>query len=306
MQFMTHWALTHCKALTHCEQHLRATQARQPQARFVLPATGAAWNACARNGNHWLKCQSAAIDKERDTMQLWSNQRFLAIYSGVLTAAFAVTVLAAFTDQPDKASFREITVQRINVVEPDGTLRLVVSNKAQSPGIFVKRKEYQPGFHATAGMIFLKDEGTENGGLIFSGSKDPNGNTSSSGHLSFDRFEQDQVLSLDAAHYNDQSAVGLSMLDRPSWSIVEYLELLQRIANLPPDQQQAEIQRFEQTHPPGARRVLLARNQDQSTSLQLRDTQGRDRVILKVDADGTPRLQFLDADGKVISQLPPG
>ena len=232
------------------------------------------------------------------------SQRFLVIYSAVLTTVFAVVCLTGFTDHTDQASFREITVQRINVVEPDGTLRLVVSNRARSPGIFVKRKEYQPGLHDTAGLIFLNDEGTENGGLIFSGAKDQNGNAASSGHLSFDRYEQDQVLSLDASHYNDQSVVALSMLDRPSWSIVEYLELLERIKGLPQDQQQAEIQKFEQTHPLGARRLLLARNQDQSTSLQLRDPQGRDRVILKVEADGTPRLQFLDANGQVISELP--
>ena len=63
------------------------------------------------------------------------------------------------------------------------------------------------------------------------------GNSRSSRHLSFDRYEQDQVLSIDAQNYNDQSAVALRMWDRPSWSIVEYLELLDRIAGLPEEQQ---------------------------------------------------------------------
>ena len=146
-------------------------------------------------------------------------------------------MLSGFSSRAASTSFEEITVQRINVIEPDGTLRLVVSNKAKSPGIYVKGREYQPGLHDTAGLIFLNDEGTENGGLIFSGSKDASGNNSSSGHLSFDRYEQDQVLSIDAQNYNDQSTVALSMWDRPSWSIVEYLELLDRIAGLPEEQQ---------------------------------------------------------------------
>jgi hypothetical protein len=44
---------------------------------------------------------------------------------------------------------------------------------------------------------------------------------------------------------------------------------------------------------------------DRSVGLTLKDEQGRNRILLRVDADGTPVLQFLDADGKVTAQLPP-
>jgi hypothetical protein len=242
-------------------------------------------------------------------MKLYSNQGFLTVYSGLLTAALAVILLSGSTDQENtngkKAHFDEITVQRINVVEPDGTLRMVISDKTRSPGIFIKGKEHLPGFHSSAGMIFLNDEGTENGGLIYSGEKDKDGNISSSGHLSFDRYLQDQVLSLDASQYNDQSAVSLRIIDRPSWSIAEYLALVERIESLPPEQQQAEIDKFNATHPAGQRRIFLGRDADQSTSLVLKDTAGRDRIVLRVDPDGTPRLQFLDTNGAVVSELPP-
>src|SRR5580704_2495534 len=111
--------------------------------------------------------------------KLFSSPRFLAIYSGVLTVAFAVVVLAAFAESRRKQTFDEIDVHRINVIEPDGTLRLVISNKAEFPGIIIKGKETPHPDRKTAGMLFFNDEATENGGLIFGGSKDDQGRVSS-------------------------------------------------------------------------------------------------------------------------------
>ena len=55
-------------------------------------------------------------------MRFISSRRFLTIYSGVLTAIFTVTILAGFAGPTKKTAFDEISVQRINIVEPDGTL----------------------------------------------------------------------------------------------------------------------------------------------------------------------------------------
>jgi hypothetical protein len=35
----------------------------------------------------------------------------------------------------------------------------------------------------------------------------------------------------------------------------------------------------------------------------MKDSKERDRIVMQVQADGTPLIKFLDADGKVISQL---
>ena len=40
--------------------------------------------------------------------------------------------------------FDEIDVHRVNVREPDGTLRLVISNDARLPGVIVRGKENPP------------------------------------------------------------------------------------------------------------------------------------------------------------------
>jgi hypothetical protein len=237
-------------------------------------------------------------------MNFLSHPRFLTIYSGVVTILFAVTTLSGFACAPKKASFDEITVGRINIVEPDGTLRMVLSNKTNSPGLILKGKEYQHPNRKTAGVIFFNEEGTENGGLSFGGAKDKDG-VHSSGHLSFDQYDQDQVFTIDAGEQNGRRQSGLGIWDRGDYPIMEALEVVQRIQKLPAAERDGELKKFRASHPGDAQRAYLGRAADRSVGLRLMDQQGRDRLRLRVDPEGTPVLQFLDAAGKVTAQLPP-
>jgi len=101
------------------------------------------------------------------------GKRILFTYSLILTS---LIILRLWSEQakPGSANFDQITVHRINVVEPDGTLRLVISNHAALPGIIVHGKE-QPFPRPQAGMLFYNDEGSENGGLIFGGRRNAAG-----------------------------------------------------------------------------------------------------------------------------------
>ena len=159
------------------------------------------------------------------------TQRFLAIYSGVLTAAFAVSMLSGFAARSKKANFDEINVRRINVGEPDGTTRMILSNKSDAPGI-----------------IIFDDEGTENGGLIFGGSKSKEGKVETWGHLSFDQYQQDQVFSIDASEEDGHRSSGIGIVDRGDYRLLEALEAVTRIRALPPAQQEAEFKKFQATH----------------------------------------------------------
>lgn len=87
------------------------------------------------------------------------SERYLACYSGLLTLVFAVVVLTGAA-QSRVAKFEQIDVQRINVREKDGTLRMVVSGHDTFPGLIVRDKEY-PHPRPQAGMLFYNDEGTE-------------------------------------------------------------------------------------------------------------------------------------------------
>jgi hypothetical protein len=39
-------------------------------------------------------------------------------------------------------------------------------------------------------------------------------------------------------------------------------------------------------------------------ALELKDKEGRDRVVIRVGADGSPVIQLLDENGKVVGRLP--
>jgi len=235
--------------------------------------------------------------------RLLGNPRFLAIYSGVLTLVFAATILAGFAESHQKQKFGEIDVERINVVEPDGTLRLVISNKASFPGIIIKGKETPHPTRRSAGMLFFNDEGTENGGLIFGGSKDAKGTVTSYGHLSFDQYEQDQVFSVDADQENGQRTSEVRMIDQPDHPITQDLEAMARIAKLPETEQAAAMKQYRAGTQHSETRIQLGRADDRSVALRLKDQQGRDRIVIRVASDGTPTLQFLDASGKVTNEL---
>jgi len=231
------------------------------------------------------------------------GQRFLMIYSGVLTAVFAATVLSGFVMSPRSMTLEQLDVQRINVREPDGTLRLVISNADKEPGIIIKGKEYPHPDRKAAGMLFYNDEGTENGGLIFGGEKSKDGTKETYGHLSFDAYEQDQMLALNVQQEGDRRSTEMRFKDYPDYSILEQIQFMNAIKGLPKDQQEARWRAFLSAHGASTTRALLGRAPDNSVVLALSDAQGHPRIMLKVAPDGTPSLQMLDSSGKVTNEL---
>lgn len=238
-------------------------------------------------------------------MKLPFGQRLLVIYSGVLTLVFAGTVLMGATSGTRDASFDQITVHRINVVEPDGTLRMVISNAAEAPGSPYHNKIYPRPGRMDAGIIFMNNEGTENGGLIFGGRRSSDGKVSSFGHLSFDSYDQDQTMVIQADQDDTtRKATYIKINDEPAWNEFDALNLMQRTRDEPAAQRQAALQSFLKTHPTAKPRIYLGTRDDHSSDLVLDDAQGRPRIVVKVAVNGSPVLQFLDSRGKVIEQLP--
>ena len=250
-------------------------------------------------------------------MRRFSGQGFLVLYAGVMTVAVTVLFAGGFTST-DAANQRldTLTVQRINIVEADGTLRMVLSNNRRIPNIIVRGKEYPDfnGRHAStaAGIMFYDAQGTESGGLTFGGKKDANGAISRFGHLSFDRYDQDQMLSIDASDDGTNHESSIRFIDQPNWPISELLDLLERIQSLPPDQQQAEIARFLETHPLGAVRSVFNNDQqpgtpaNSRTALSFIDPSSRERARLgMVGAAIEPALEFINESGDVTHKYPP-
>lgn len=238
-------------------------------------------------------------------MKFRFGQRFLIIYSGVLTAVFAVTVLSGFVAVPKKTTLQELDVQRINVVEPDGTLRMVISDKTRFPGAIIRGKEY-PHPRPQAGMLFYNDEGTENGGLVFGGHKDADGNLiDSGGSLTFDKYEQDQLVQLLGVHDSSGHQAGLIVSDRPDRSIVQDLTESAKLDKMSSAERKKLVQQRHKDAYYGAARITVLRGDDGVAKISLRDAHGHPRIVMGVANDGTSSLKFLDAEGKVQNELTP-
>lgn len=255
-------------------------------------------------------------------VKLLSNPRFLAIYSGTVTLTFLLTigfvvarggfdlrpVSAAQTPVPQSSTFDEITVHRINVVEPDGTPRLIVASKAAFPGEFFKGKEISRADRRdSAGMLFMNDEGTENGGLVFGGHQSSDGTPHSFGHLSFDEYEEDQTLTMDTSQFGDSHFTAYQINDAQSGlETPEVIEAFRKLREMPEgaERQKARADLIAKYHVRLTQRAGLERDDDKSVALRLRDPEGNTRILLRVAADGTPTMQFLNVAGKVSSQWP--
>jgi hypothetical protein len=251
-----------------------------------------------------------------------SSPRFLAVYSGILTVVFVFTVGLAIThdgagllrvsgaEQHDgrHTDFDQLTVHRLNIVEPDGTPRLVISGKAEFPGAFFKGQEVPRPDRQQAGMLFMNDEGTENGGMLFGGYRSGDGKLHSFGHLSFDEYEQDQTLALDTNQDGDVRDTSYQINDNVGATLfTPDISAAYSAAHAIPEgpEKQKALAALAAKYPLRLRpRAALERDPDKSAVLRLRDPDGHTRILLRVAADGTPTMQFLDAAGKVTHQWP--
>lgn len=68
--------------------------------------------------------------------------RWLRAHAVINTPVLALLALAAFRQDAPKARFSELDVERINVVEPDGKLRMVISNRPRSTGPIYKGQPF--------------------------------------------------------------------------------------------------------------------------------------------------------------------
>ena len=228
--------------------------------------------------------------------------RLLKAYAVVATLVCAVFCLTAFTLQNRKPKLEEIDVERINIVEKDGKLRMVISNQErQHPGIVngkvIERKGPRP-----PGMIFFNHLGDEMGGLIFG----DNGGNGHFGALTWDKVRNDQTIGFRHLESdNGTYQTGLEMWQQPNLpsdvAAAKY-DAASKIAD--EKARKAAIQAMIDNNELATNRLFLGKRRDNSTMLVMSDIKGKPRIRMQVAPDGTPKLEFLDEAGKVIYSLP--
>ena len=233
--------------------------------------------------------------------------RRLRLFAYGSTSLLCVLALTAFARTYQKQKFEEIDVERINVIEKDGKLRLVISNRARSPGPIFKGKPFGYEGGNRPGMIFFNDEGTENGGMTFTGSQDADGKYRATSHFSFDQFNQDQILYFQYTDNNGQWRTGMTIADRTTVPITQLVALQDSIKQMPEGATKAAAtKRFMEPRPGEpifAPRVYVGRDPAKAALVLLSDRAGKVRIRLAVDSLGRGSLEFLDASGKVTRSI---
>ena len=236
--------------------------------------------------------------------------RLLRAHALITTPLLIVLLLAGFLQAAQRTRFTEIDVERINIVEPDGKLRMVISNRPRSIGPIYKGQPFGYPGGTRPGIIFFNDEGTENGGLGFSGGRQPDGTFRAGAQLAFDQFDQDQVLFLQYSDNNGQRRMGLTVADRADVSIYDFVMRRDSINKMPdgPAKTAALAKLMEPVNgvPLAATRVYVGRDPSKSAIVNLSDRLGRARLRLLVDSVGAARIEFLDEAGRVVQRIPEG
>lgn len=229
--------------------------------------------------------------------ELW----FLRAY--VIASAVLLAVLSTAAFRQSTQTFGEINVSRINVMDADGTLRMVISNKDRMhPGVMDGVTINRP--RPVAGMLFFNDEGDEVGGLTFTGRTGETSRRANAG-LMFDQLNQDQTIGLSYSETDGRRSAGFQVWDRADSPLSDLIKQMNE-ANQMTDAtaRDAKLAAIRAAAPPGPRRVFVGKNPDRSATVSLADAEGRPRLRLTVDAAGNPRIEFLDEAGKVLTRLP--
>jgi hypothetical protein len=126
---------------------------------------------------------------------------------------------------PGKLAIDELDVRRINVIEPDGKPRVIITSRARIPGASFGGKEYpHPGRDIGGGLLFYNDEGTEAGGLCYS-NRSAGGKTDNQMLLTADQHNQNELMGLTYSTEHGQRIAGLTVYDdHPDRSLLPLIE----------------------------------------------------------------------------------
>ncbi len=222
------------------------------------------------------------------------------VFSGTL---ILFLLLNSFRLEHKIENFDVINAKRINIIEKDGTLRMVISNKElqHSGRMDGQDWEYR---ERPAGMIFFNDEGDECGGLIYETKKLKDGSRRNGMSVTMDQYRDDQVIQIlnDERVLSDKiiSERGLSINNFPTMEGVNARNKAFEKAEKISDEKlrSAKLREINQQY--GSKNLLfLGKTKGNSQGLFIADHTGQPKLMIYVDEKGEPKIQTFAADGSI-------
>lgn len=132
-------------------------------------------------------------------------------------------------------SFKSINVEKLNIVEEDGTVKMSLFNSQNMPPLIFEGEDILPGHRQEdehSGIIFYNGDGFEGGGLIYGSKEHENGDYESVLSLTFDQYQQEQVVQMFSVEENGEQTYGFNFFDRPKETIKETIDKINRIKQM--------------------------------------------------------------------------
>lgn len=235
-------------------------------------------------------------------------EKEIKVLRGAVMACLALSAVIVTTGMKanQDVRFDTLTVERINIVEADGTVRMLLTNTARFPTTEqVNGTVLNEDRKKRAGMLFFNEEGIEAGGFIYDGSKNEHGHSAGMS-LTFDKYDGDQVMQLltwdEMRNGKRVISSGLAFNDRPEHETQEGVRQIMRELNQidDPDLWREKAMSYqEQGLIGGAQRILLGKTRDSNNGLFLYASDGSPRAMFYVDEHDEVQLQFINSQGDI-------
>jgi hypothetical protein len=239
-------------------------------------------------------------------MRVFERKNLVFAWLSLISVGVVVLLVQPAESVQKPNEFDEINVRRINIVEPDGKPRVIISSRALMPGLYWAGKEYKHPTRDDGGFLFFNDNGDEVGGMTFANRKSGDNNSVHSGLL-FDQYQQDQTLGLVYNERNGQRVAGMRVWNRPDESLFPAIELGDKLARATSAEEKAAIRQqmneFGKTWQGKVGERFFAGKEADTTLVRLADANGKPRLVLRVDDKGQPAVEFLDESGKVTKRI---
>ena len=238
---------------------------------------------------------------------------FLRTFAVATVIGFVFIATLAFKKNGNQ-KFGEIDVERINIVEKDGTVKMVITNVEKFPNgkKLINGKPTNEDRKKRSGMLFFNEDGMECGGFIYDGQKNVNGHSSGLS-LTYDQYDGDQVMQLLTQDYKegDKRFVSSSLMfnDRPSKeSQLTTSRIMKELDELGKEDPKAAEEKYKKYEADGliggAPRVMLGKSRSENNGLFLFDNKGMPRAMFYVDKENNAKLDFFDDKGNIITSFP--
>lgn len=243
------------------------------------------------------------------------NRELVFLRTFALATTIGVLTIGSMSfKKRDNQKFTEIDVERINIVERDGTVKMVITNVDKFPNgkDQINGRPTNENRKKRSGMLFYNEDGIECGGFIYDGQKKENGHSSGLS-LTYDQYDGDQVMQLLTQDYQkgDKRFVSSSLAfnDRPAKEsqskTAEIMKELEELGKTDPKARQEKLKAYEQQGLiGGVPRIMLGKTGSQNNGLFLFDDKGMPKAMFYVDKNNKAKLDFFGDNGKVIASFP--